>query len=85
MAESITSGILMPTGPRNPIGAPAAFSIVAASAATSTDAPTTRRSLASFSSWSPRNSAATGLPSAEVDQKLGRGRFFGLRETRKRL
>ena len=34
------SGILMPTGPRNPMGAPVAFSIVAASAGVRTDAPT---------------------------------------------
>ncbi len=62
--RSITSGILIPTGPRKPIGAPVAFSIVAASAGASTVAPTTRRNLASLSSWSPRKSAATGLPSA---------------------
>ena len=44
-----------PTGPRNPIGAPVAFSIAAGSAAHERhEAPKARRTLASLASWSPR-------------------------------
>ena len=63
--RSIASGILMPIGPRNPIGAPVAFSIRTWSAGAIDEASNARRTFASFAAqsivtpnWSPRSEPA---------------------------
>ena len=65
IARSITSGILIPTGPEEAHGrAGGLLDRGRVGRDERRSRPTTRRNLASLSSWSPRTSAATGLPSA---------------------
>ena len=70
----------MPTGPRKPIGAPVAFSIVAASAGDERRGAEGAADLGLVGLVVAPDQGGHGLAVGEEDQQLGRGRLVDLQE-----